>query len=90
MEHNRIKRFNENSELNISDVSCSIRYNQKEEIIQIINQDGKVVFGGNFWDFNSDPESFKTLFESLGLKVSMHEIKGFGTEKIEDDTYKYE
>jgi len=64
--------------LRISNVSCSIRYSGSEEMIQIINQDGKVVFGGNYWDFNRNPESFKRLFESLGLKVSM------------DDTYRYE
>lgn len=59
-------------------VSCSIKYSESEEMIQIINQDGKVVFGGNYWDFDSSPEGFKRLFESLGLKVSM------------DDTYRYE
>ena len=73
-----IKKFNESDENLNSVVSCSIRYSESEEMIQIINQDGEVVFGGNYWDFNRDPESFKTLFESLGLKVSM------------DDTYRYE
>lgn len=61
-----------------SDVSCSIKYSDSEEMIQIINQDGKVVFGGNYWDFDRSPKGFKRLFESLGLKVSM------------DDTYRYE
>jgi hypothetical protein len=64
--------------LNISDVSCSIKYSESEEMIQIINQDGKVVFSGNYWDFDRSPEGFKNLFELLGLKVSM------------DDTYRYE
>jgi len=60
------------------DVSCSIRYSESEEMIQIINKDGKVVFGGNYWDFNRSPEGFKRLFESLGINVTM------------DDTYRYE
>jgi hypothetical protein len=72
-----IKSFNEASEnLNISDVS--IRYSESEEMIQIINKDGKAVFGGNYWDFDTSPESFKSLFESLGLNVTM------------DDSYRYE
>ena len=71
--------FNTSEEnLNISDVSCSIRYSESEEMIQIINKDGKVVFGGNYWDFDRSPKSFKRLFESLGINVTM------------DDTYRYE
>ena len=38
MEHNRIKRFNENSELNISDVSDSKKYVYK------YNHNGKDLF----------------------------------------------
>jgi len=76
---NKIQSFNEHQEnLNISDVSCSIRYSESEEMIQIINKDGEVVFGGNYWDFNRSPEGFKSLFESLGINVTM------------DDTYRYE
>jgi len=80
-EINKFKELlNENLEekLNISDVSCTIRYSESEEMIQIINKDGKVVFGGNYWDFNRSPNGFKRLFESLGLNVTM------------DDTYRYE
>ena len=73
------QKLNEATEnLNISDVSCSIKFSKSEEMIQIINQDGKVVFGGNYWDFDRSPQGFKRLFESLGIKVSM------------DDTYRYE
>ncbi len=76
---NKIQSFNEHQEnLNISDVSCSIRYSESEEMIQIINKDGEVVFGGNYWDFDRSPEGFKSLFESLGINVTM------------DDTYRYE
>jgi hypothetical protein len=71
-----IKNFNESEKSNIFDVG--IRYSESEEMIQIINKDGKVVFGGNYWDFDRSPEGFKRLFESLGLNVTM------------DDTYRYE
>ena len=40
MEHNRIKRFNENSELNISDVSES----KKEKCWVIRNSEGNVMW----------------------------------------------
>ncbi len=69
------QKLTESENLNIS---CSIKYSESEEMIQIINKDGKVVFGGNYWDFNRSPEGFKRLFESLGINVTM------------DDTYRYE
>lgn len=65
------EQLNEDKKLNLSDVSCRISYNQSEEMIQITNKDGEVVFGGNYWDFDESPEGLKKLFEALGLQVSI-------------------
>ena len=64
MEHNRIKRFNENSELNISDVSDSdfifsllemMLNKQEEDIIDYMNesmtQDERNRHGDNIWNY---------------------------------------
>ena len=50
MEKNRIKRFNENSELNISDVSDSKLYT-RSEVIKLIQD---FYIDKNKWDYNND------------------------------------
>ena len=50
MEHNRIKRFDENSELNISDVSDSKLYT-RSEVIKLIQD---FYIDKNKWDYNND------------------------------------
>ena len=68
-----LKTFEQNTDknLNISVVSCSISYNQSEEMMSIKNKDGKTVFYGNYWDFNKEPQSLAKLLTSLGLKVEL-------------------
>lgn len=72
MKNKHIKSFNEATEnLNISDVSCSISYNESEEMMSIKDKDGKTVFYGNYWDFNNEPKSISKLLTSLGVNVDI-------------------
>ena len=72
MKNKHIKSFNETTEnLNISDVSCSISYNESEEMMSIKDKDGKTVFYGNYWDFNNEPKSISKLLTSLGVNVDI-------------------
>ncbi len=41
------------------------------EMLKIETSDGKCIFSGNEWDFNRDGDSFKNLFEQIGLKVTI-------------------
>lgn len=67
-----IKSFNEASEnLNISDVSCAISYNESEEMMSIKDKNGKSVFYGNYWDFNNEPKSISKLLTSLWINVNL-------------------
>lgn len=67
-----IKSFNEATEnLNISVVSCSISYNESEEMMSIKDKNGKSVFYGNYWDFNKEPKSIAKLLTSLGMNVNL-------------------
>ena len=39
------------------------------EMLDITIADGQELFHGNAWDFNRDGETFKQLFENLGISV---------------------
>jgi hypothetical protein len=62
---------NTDKKLHISDVSCSISYNESEEMMAIRDKNGKTVFYGNYWDFDREPQSLSKLLTLLGLKVGL-------------------
>lgn len=47
----------------------------EEETMQIFNSNGKGVFLGNYWDFNTSPKELKKFLEDLGLTVKINEFK---------------
>lgn len=40
----------------------------------VIESDGRTVFDGNTWDFDSSARGFKALFEKIGLQVDVEQI----------------
>lgn len=47
----------------------------EEETMQIFNSNGKGVFLGNYWDFDTNPNELKKFLEKLGLRVEINELK---------------
>lgn len=48
--------------------------NQSSEMLTILlrkNDTEKILFCGNYWDFNRDGKTFKELFKALGLNVKL-------------------
>jgi len=76
MKENRIKRFNENSELNISDVSDSDYQEVKDD-----NGDDNFIL-------KLDYQGAKLLKQSLSRTMARGEVLDFSM-KLEDDLYKY-
>lgn len=52
-----------------------IEYDRNCEMMSITSKNGKVIFYGNYWDFDREPESLKRFIEKLGLKVDMKETE---------------
>ena len=49
-----------------------IEYDDDDEMLSITNTtDDECVFYGNYWDFARGPESFRQLFQRLGLDVEL-------------------
>lgn len=51
--------------------NVSIVYDENTEMIRIINNDGNIVFEGNYWDFTREPAVFQNLFQKLGHTVEL-------------------
>jgi len=76
MKANRIKRFNENSELNISDVSES-----DYQPVKVGNDDDNFIL-------KLDYQGVKLLKQALSRTMAKGEVLDFSM-KLEDDLYKY-
>jgi hypothetical protein len=54
-------------------IKVIITEDSSSEMLQMKTSDDKCLFEGNYWDFITDSNTFKILFEKLGIECNLVE-----------------
>jgi hypothetical protein len=73
MKTDKSKLEAQQEQLDIPVVSCSINHDKYNELMELKNQAGDVVFKGSYNEFSSCPYKLGEMLSQLGLKVRVYD-----------------
>lgn len=70
---NKVENKQNSEQLNILAVSCSINHNKYDEVMELKNQAGNIIFKGTYREFSECPYKLGKMLSQLGLKVNVYD-----------------
>ncbi len=70
---NKVESKENSEQLNILAVSCSINHDKYNEVMELKNQAGDIVFRGTYREFSECPYKLGKMLSQLGLKVNVYD-----------------